>query len=144
MRGSNGCGNPQDVDPCNNIGFVVFVVVVREHVALVVIVLGQRYFDVQTRRIQKASPANPDLANPAHTDQPAPAKPALPGPPQPPAASPPQRPSQLANFATPSPAKQPAWDVCLALPAQQPNSVSPPSLPSPPLLAKPSLPAQPT
>ena len=76
LRGSNGCSHPQDVDPWRKIGFVVVVVVVvREHVALVVIVLGQRYFYVQARRIQKASPANPDLANPAHTDQPAPAQP---------------------------------------------------------------------
>ena len=74
LRGSNGCSHPQDVDPWRKIGFVVVVVVVREHVALVVIVLGQRYFYVQARRIQKASPANPDLANPAHTDQPAPAQ----------------------------------------------------------------------
>ena len=72
LRGSNGCSHPQDVDPWRKIGFVVVVVVVvREHVALVVIVLGQRYFYVQARRIQKTSPANPDLANPAHTDQPA-------------------------------------------------------------------------
>ena len=67
-RGSNGCKYPQDVNPWSKIGFVVVVVVVREHVALVVIVLGQRHFYVQARRIQKASPANPDLANPAHTD----------------------------------------------------------------------------
>ena len=73
LRGSNGCSHPQDVDPWRKIGFVVVVVVVREHVALVVIVLGQCCFYDQARRIQKASPANPDLANPAHTDQPAPA-----------------------------------------------------------------------
>ena len=76
LRGSNGCSYTQDVDPWSNIGFVVVVVVVvREHVALVVIVLGRRYFYVQAGRIQKASPANPDLANPAHTDQLAPAQP---------------------------------------------------------------------
>ena len=72
LRGSNGCSHPQDVDPWRKIGFVVVVVVVvREHVALVVIVLGQCCLYDQARRIQKTSPANPDLANPAHTDQPA-------------------------------------------------------------------------
>ena len=76
LWGSNGCSYPQDADPWSKIGcVVVVVVVVREHVALVVIVLGRRYFYVQAGRIQKASPANPDLANPAHTDQPAPAQP---------------------------------------------------------------------